>query len=933
MILSAQVSRYPDVVAVAVAQGDLCFEESESTQFSKRPATRFPQMTPTPPPYDTPAAAGLSPADAVVPSTSKLEELVRRSVDESSLVDELHRKSEADPAATIPTEIVQESAVEKSAVDHFTHADLKSLEFSGDADRQLAQAVFQQSHDAFLLLNQQRCVSANEVATQLLGYSVEELKKHDFYVLLTQIFNIDNLDWSESLLEQLASEGSVVCELCRTTAAGEIWIELRFRILDRDGESTVLVTGHDVSRLRNFQNELVRSHDFLHHTINSVQQPLSVKSADLKYVLANEAFCNLVDMPFDQIQGQTFSDIVGSDASYSKQLDEQVLETGEASVNVEWLRRSDGTVTTLSGYRSRFYDPVTDAAFIVTASRDVTVELSTQRRLRLLASVFESAHESVAILGKDGALYEANPEFIGTVGVARKQLIGSLLKPYVDWGESNFDDIVALVTSGTPWFGHVRLLKANHDFVSSWLCLSPSRNQSGEVTNLIAMFSDITQIESTRSELHRQALHDNLTDLPNRRYYRQRIRELIESDTDKTIRFGVSFLDLDDFKIVNDSLGHDAGDQLLVEVSRRIQKQLGEDCFMARFGGDEFALLLPDVPGVKSRVKEYSSMVVTALSEPFQLGEHEVNVGVSVGTTVYPDDATDVESLMRQADVAMYRAKDEGKNKVRLFSPDLVEVIEKRQCLLTELKRAIDRNDLTVVYQPKLELATGNIVGCESLVRWCKPDGTHVSPEEFIPLADESGLISRLGDQVFESVCQQVQHWNELGILSGPVAVNLTQRQLREPQLLENLIRLIEQYNLQPEWLELEITENSIMSDVEQATELMSKIRDYGIRIAIDDFGTGYSSLAYIKNFPVQCLKLDNLFVEGLPDEQDAIAVAKTVLSLANGLDLKVIAEAVESEAQLEFLRTMGCDMAQGYLISPPMEAAEFQRWLASRTS
>jgi len=809
------------------------------------------------------------------------------------------------------------------------------LEFSGDLNRQLAKAVFQQSHDAILLLNQQRCVSANEVATRLLGYSTEELKKHNFYHLLAEIFKIDNLDWSHSMLEQLARERSVVCELCRKTPEGEVWIELRFRALDGDddGESAVLVTGHDVSRLTNFQKELVRSHDFLHHTINSVQQPLAVKSADLKYVLANEAFCKLVDLPFDQIHGRTFYDLVGTETSYSKQVDQLVLETGKASVNIEWLRRSDGSVTTLSAYRSRFYDPVTGAAFVVTASRDVTVERSTQRRLRLLASVFESAHESVAILGTDGSLYEANPEFIGTVGVGRKQLLGSLLKPFVDWGEGDFDAIVALVTSGTPWFGHVKLLKANNDFVSSWLCLSPSRNQAGEVTNLIAMFSDITEIESTRSELHRQALHDNLTDLPNRRYYRQRIGELIASDTDKTLRFGVSFLDLDDFKIVNDSLGHDAGDQLLVEVSRRIQTQLGDDCFLARFGGDEFALLLPDVPGVKSRVEEYSSMVVSALSDPFQLGEHEVNVGVSVGTTVYPDDATDVESLMRQADVAMYRAKDEGKNKVRLFSRDLVEIIEKRQSLLAELKQAIDRNDLTVVYQPKLELATGKVVGCEALLRWCKPDGTNVSPAEFIPLAEESGLINRLGDQAFESICQQVKRWSDLGILPGPVAVNLTQRQLRDPQLLGNLVRLIEQCNIRPEWLELEITENSIMSDVEYATELMGKMREHGIRIAIDDFGTGYSSLAYIKNFPVQCLKLDNLFVDGLPDDKDAIAVAKTVLSLAEGLDLEVVAEGVESRAQLEFLKERGCDMAQGYLISPPLEASEYQRWLTKWSS
>ena len=898
-------------------------------------------MTPIPSHSDNQAvdsvtnSIGREPSEVCDPVISKLESLVDDSVDVSSSAGSVDQKPVTDQSAALQPEAVQPSGVsipadvdQRGTEEPSTEPQLAS---SVDFNHQLANAVFHQSDDAFLLLNQRRCVSANESATRLLGCSIENLKSQDFYKLLESIFNIDNADWSNSLLNQMAREGRVVCGLCRETSAGAIWVELCFRLLDSEDEASVLVTGHDVSRLKKFQKELVRSHDVLHHTINSVQQPLSVKSADLKYVLANEAFCKLVDLPIDRIQGQTFCDLMGTDTSYSKQLDEQILETGKPSVTNEWLRRSDGTVTTLSAYRSKFCDPVTGAAFIVTASRDVTVELSTQRRIRLLASVFENAHESVAILGKDGALYEANPEFMGTVGVVRKQLIGCSLKQFVDWGDADFDDVVAMVTAGTPWFGHVKLLKSDDDFVSSWLSLSPSRSRTGEVTNLIAMFSDITQIETTRSELHRQALHDNLTSLPNRRYFRQRIEELIESDTDKTIRFGVSFLDLDDFKIVNDSLGHNAGDQLLVEVSRRIQRQLGDKCFMARFGGDEFALLLPDLLGSKSRVEEYSTMVVSALSEPFQLGEHEVNVGVSVGTTIYPNDATDVESLMRQADVAMYRAKEEGKNKVRLFSRDLVEVIEKRQHLLTELKRAVDQNELTVVYQPKLELATGKIVGCESLLRWRKPDGTMVSPAEFIPLAEESGLINRLGEQMFEEVCQQAQRWNQLGILSGPVAVNLTQRQLREPQLLDNLVSLIERYQLRPEWLELEITENSIMSDVDHITKLMGRIREYGIRIAIDDFGTGYSSLAYIRNFPVQCLKLDNLFVDGLPDDQDAVAVARTVLSLAHGLNLKVVAEAVESDAQLEFLKEMGCDMAQGYLVSPPLDAAEFQQWLENQ--
>ncbi|MCL4122934.1 UNVERIFIED_CONTAM: hypothetical protein GTU68_016263 [Idotea baltica] len=444
------------------------------------------------------------------------------------------------------------------------------------------------------------------------------------------------------------------------------------------------------------------------------------------------------------------------------------------------------------------------------------------------------------------------------------------------------------------------------------------------------MFSDITQIENTRRELHRQALHDNLTDLPNRRYYRQKIADLIASDVNGTVRFGVSFLDLDDFKIVNDTLGHDAGDQLLVEASRRVKETLGPDCFMARFGGDEFALLIPEQIDVPLQAISCANAVVETLSKPFSLAGHEVHIGVSVGTTVYPDHAMDVESLMRHADVAMYKAKDEGKNKVTFFSSELVEAVEKRQRLLSELRAALEAEELTVVYQPKMCLRTNMIASSEALVRWTKADGTPVSPAEFIPLAEDFGLINLLGYQVLRTVCKQAREWFDAGVLSGPIAVNLSPRQLKEPNFLQQLVDVINEAGIDPTWIELEITENAVMEDVDRALKLMHKINELGVSIAMDDFGTGYSSLSYIRDFPIRTLKIDTSFVCDLPSCSRAVAIAKTVLSLGHGLDLKVVAEGVETAEQLEFLRAADCDMVQGYYISRPLTAEKFLEWLQS---
>lgn len=348
---------------------------------------------------------------------------------------------------------------------------------------------------------------------------------------------------------------------------------------------------------------------------------------------------------------------------------------------------------------------------------------------------------------------------------------------------------------------------------------------------------------------------------------------------------------------------------------------------MARFGGDEFALLIPEQVGEKLKVQISANAVVDALSQSFNLAGHEVHIGVSIGTTVYPDHASDVESLMRHADVAMYKAKEEGKNKVTLFSAELVEIVEKRQVMLTELRRAVENRELTVVYQPKLCLKNNQINSCEALVRWTKEDGTTVSPAQFIPLAEDFGLISKLGDQVLETVARQAKSWHEAGLLVGPIAVNLSPRQLKEPNFIERLQHIISITKIRPEWIELEITENAVMEDKDRALMIMHQINEIGISIAMDDFGTGYSSLGYIRDFPIRTLKIDTTFVQDLPHCSRAVAIAKTVLSLGHGLDLKVVAEGVETEEQLQFLKEQACDMAQGYLVSRPMSNEQFIRF------
>ena len=794
----------------------------------------------------------------------------------------------------------------------------------------LAESVIEYSRDAIAVLQGSKVLYCNSLAEALLGFNREQHVGLNLVRVIRQNFQVPRKLLKETI-RRLKNGDFIEQEVRSIGSDRSVWYELKLkRFLLADQERSI-VMARDISQRKRYEIELAKSRDFLNKTINAVPEPLSVKDSDLNVVLVNDAFCETHNVLRDHVIGKTAETAMPQSFSPETTTQEQqVFQTGERQAGFEAFVDINNEQFILSTYRSTFQDQTNNRSYVVAVSRDVTAEMKRENRLQLLASVFKNAQEGVAILNPDGTICEANPEFIATVGKAHAKILGTTLEDVLDCGAKPFSELTSLARAGRPWFGNVKMQSKRDGEIACWLSLSPSRNRRGEITNLIAMFSDITQIEDTRRELHRQALHDNLTNLPNRRYYRQRIADLIASDFNNTVRFGVCFLDLDDFKIVNDTLGHDAGDQLLVEVSRRVKETLGPGCFMARFGGDEFALLIPEQINSPLQALSCAKSVVESLSRPFSLAGHEVHIGVSVGTTIYPDHATDVESLMRHADVAMYKAKEEGKNKVTFFSTDLVEAVEKRQRILSELRTALETQKLSVVYQPKMCLKTNRITSSEALVRWTQPDGTVIPPSEFIPLAEDFGLINMLGQQVLQKVCIQARQWHEAGLLSGPIAVNLSPRQLKEPNFLQQLTDTLNNTGVAPSWIELEITENAVMEDVERSLKLMQKINQLGVRIAIDDFGTGYSSLSYIRDFPIKTLKIDTTFVRDLPTCKRAVAIAKTVLSLGHGLDLQVVAEGVETAEQLEFLRSIDCDFVQGYLINKPLPGLEFMNWMKS---
>jgi diguanylate cyclase (GGDEF)-like protein/PAS domain S-box-containing protein len=467
-----------------------------------------------------------------------------------------------------------------------------------------------------------------------------------------------------------------------------------------------------------------------------------------------------------------------------------------------------------------------------------------------------------------------------------------------------------------------------------WYSVSgePVFDASGDFTGYRGVGRDISDRKHAEQELERLAHYDKLTGLPNRAMLQDRLAQaLLRAQRNETL-VAVLFLDLDRFKEVNDSLGHAVGDALLHEVARRIASCLRSTDTVARLGGDEFTVLLEGVHRVEE-IERVAGKILTAVARPLRVGAHELAVSTSIGATVYPLDDQDQDTLLKNADMAMYHAKQEGRNNIQFFSPEMGTHSERRMDLTTGLRHAVERGELSAHYQPLVEVKSGRLVGLEALLRWENPDFGKVSPAQFIPIAEDTGLIVPIGEWMLRAVCRQMRAWRRAGRAPGYVAVNLSPRQFRQQDVVELVYRVLREYSMPPDSLELEITESTVMQRTEEAIMKMRRLRKLGVRIAIDDFGTGYSSLAYLQRFPVHTLKVDQSFVRDIRSDKNKAAIVSTVIGLARSLKLTALAEGVETREQLEFLRGEGCELYQGYLYSRPLPAAEIEPLLEKQAA
>ncbi len=555
-----------------------------------------------------------------------------------------------------------------------------------------------------------------------------------------------------------------------------------------------------------------------------------------------------------------------------------------------------------------------------------------ETQLRLAGRTVESAAESIVVTDAHGRIVDVNPAFTQVTGYARGEAIGRSLR-MLRADRHTIADYRAIrtkVRSEGKWQGELWSRRKSGEVYPEWVSICAVRGDAGEVTHYVSVATDISQRKVTEERLQYLANYDSLTHLPNRAACHQQLEHAIHQAIRHDRRLAVLFVDLDRFKMVNDSLGHEAGDLVLHEAAGRLKECLRASDTVCRLGGDEFVIVIEDLAAATGAAV-VAEKILQTIARPFQFDGQEFHITASIGISSFPDDGRDRQQLLKNADVAMYRAKELGKNKFQFYSAQMNARSFERLVMEAALRRALEREELELWYQPRIELASQRIVGAEALLRWRHPQMGLVQPDRFIPIAEETGLILPIGDWVLERACSDARGWQRPGSRRICVAVNLSARQFSHDGLVDSTTRALARHALPPGTLQLEITESMVANNPEQAVTVLHELKAAGCYLAIDDFGTGYSSLAQLKRFPVDSLKIDQSLVQDLPDDTDNAAITRAVIAMARALKLRVVAEGVETREQMQFLRDYHCDDVQGFLFGRPVPAEEFALALASQ--
>ncbi len=575
----------------------------------------------------------------------------------------------------------------------------------------------------------------------------------------------------------------------------------------------------------------------------------------------------------------------------------------------------------------QFYDILSS---IQRYSEELEVEIVERRnaedKLKIYYEVFLNAIEGITITDYNSVILVANPAFANITGYTLDEVRGnkpSMLKSEQHDSEFYKELWSSLLQKGA-WSGEILNKTKDGKIFPELLNISSIKNQAGEITHFVAFFQDISEIKAQEETIRHMAYHDSLTSLPNRTLFLKNLGKILEQ-SDKDAAVAVLFIDIDNFKTINDSLGHTAGDKLLILVAERLRTALCKESSLYRLGGDEFIVMV-ERPLDDQAATTLSLDLMQAMNAPFMINEHELFLTLSMGISIGPRDGSDPETLLQSADLAMYESKDSGRNTFHTFNTEMRERVQSRLGLQSDIRRALANGEFQAYYQPQIRVSDGALTGMEALARWVKPDGSLVSPGVFIPHAEETGMIVELGDQLFDQTCRFTKQLSDAGF-NLKLSFNISPRQFQRKNFYDILLTSLLHTGLSPKHLELEITESTFVQNIPLTKTILNNLAGHGIDIAIDDFGTGYSSLAYLKTFPIHTLKIDKIFIDNVLEDDNDATIVESIIDLTKRFKMRTVAEGVENAEQAAFLRNLSCDCIQGFYYSKPLSAEDFRAY------
>ncbi len=696
-----------------------------------------------------------------------------------------------------------------------------------------------------------------------------------------------------------------------------------------------------IDELRQIMQRLQESENRLRAVVSVMAEGLVVVSPQGRFVFANRAAEEFMGCAAGGLLGRCSEDLdferLREDGSLCAPADLPVVFTRSEGRPVRdavlGFRFPDGALRWMEINTSPLpAEHLDDGCGVVMTLSDISARRGAEEQLKLAFEALRCSGEGILVTDAQHRIIMVNPAFASALGFADVEILGKTPEYFASGrhDEAFHAEVREALASYGHWQGEVWNQRKNGDVFPEWLGISVVREVDGTAKHLVYIYSDMSERKEAQRRIELLVHHDTLTGLPNRLLLRDRVEQAKAHSVRQHSRVALMFLDLDRFKTINDSLGHPVGDLLLREVVERLKQCVRESDTISRQGGDEFVILLNDVPDSES-VSRIAEKIEQRMAEPLSIGQHTLSSSFSIGIALFPDDGDDFDTLLQKADTAMYHAKECGRNTHRFFTEQMNRKVVEHLTLETQLRQALENGEFVLHYQPQMDLQEGGIVGVEALIRWNSPESGLISPARFIPVAEDSGLIVPIGAWVLNEACRQAKAWQDAGLPPFTVAVNLSAVQFRRMDLVGSVINALVLSDLDARWLELELTESILIQDAEDTLEVVRRLKALGVRLSVDDFGTGYSSLTYLKRFAVDKLKIDQSFVRDLVGDPDDAAIVRAIIQMARSLKLKTIAEGVESEEQGDLLRMYDCDEIQGYWFSRPLPAAQLEEFVRRR--